>query len=193
MTPLQVYCDMTIDGGGWVVIQRRIDGTENFYRPWNDYVNGFGDKNAEFWIGLENMHILTRKRNVELRIDLKDFNNVEKYASYKTFVIGPGPKYELTFDDFVGNAGDAFNYKSGTRHQGMSFSTYDRDQDINGGGSCAKEWSGAWWFGRCFWAHLNGVYATPEAAPSSPSGVQWFTFHGAHRPLKYSEMKIRVL
>jgi hypothetical protein len=28
-----------------------MDGSENFYRPWNDYVNGFGNMNAEFWLG----------------------------------------------------------------------------------------------------------------------------------------------
>merc|ERR1719193_2622520 len=42
---VKVYCDMSKDGGGWTVIQRRghFGTTENFYRGWNDYRNGFGD------------------------------------------------------------------------------------------------------------------------------------------------------
>ena len=44
-----VYCDTTTDGGGWMVFQRRQEGSVDFYRNWTDYQNGFGDLNRN-WI-----------------------------------------------------------------------------------------------------------------------------------------------
>ena len=73
---LQVYCDMETDGGGWTVLQRRQDGSEDFFRTWNDYTAGFGDLNGEFWLGLEAIHRLAPMqfdRSVTtLRVDLRD-------------------------------------------------------------------------------------------------------------------------
>jgi len=47
-TTVQGYCDTVTDGGGWLVIQRRKDGSEDFNRFWWEYEIGFGDLRGEF-------------------------------------------------------------------------------------------------------------------------------------------------
>ena len=53
---LQVSCDQTTLGGGWLVFQRRVlGGVLNFTRLWVDYRNGFRDQ-SELWLGNEHVH-----------------------------------------------------------------------------------------------------------------------------------------
>merc|ERR1712179_625653 len=50
---IKVYCDMDDEEGGWTIIQKRFDGSENFFRSWKDYEAGFGNKTGEHYIGNE--------------------------------------------------------------------------------------------------------------------------------------------
>jgi hypothetical protein len=58
------------------VIQRRDnfgEAKENFNRDWADYKKGFGDPSREFWMGNENIYMLTSQEDYALRIELEDF------------------------------------------------------------------------------------------------------------------------
>ena len=70
------------------VIQRRGDygePRENFTRDWQDYKNGFGDLNAEFWFGLDYMSRLTLENQMILRVDLEAHDGRTAVAEYTTF------------------------------------------------------------------------------------------------------------
>ncbi|XP_025754264.1 fibrinogen-like protein 1 isoform X1 [Oreochromis niloticus] len=196
-SPVQVYCDMS-EGGGWTIIQRRHSGAQTFNRSWEEYKNGFGDMDAEFWLGNDNLHYITEQGNYTLRINLEDFDGNQRYAEYKNFrVADEKDHYCLSFGVYVGTAGDALSgtYQVGVSdwasHQGIKFSTYDQDND-NYNGNCAEEDKGGWWFNKCHSAHLNGKYYPSGYYNSvTDDGVVWYTWRGWWYSLKTSIMKLR--
>lgn len=199
-SPVRVYCDMS-EGGGWTVIQRRINGTETFNRSWTEYKEGFGDMTAElgeFWLGNDNLHYITAQGSYSLRINLEDFDGNQRYAEYKDFeVASEKDHYRLNFGAYVGTAGDALSgrFQVGVSewasHQGIKFSTYDQDND-NYNGNCAQEDKGGWWFNKCHAAHLNGkYYPNGHYSAGTDDGVVWYTWRGWWYSLKTSIMKLR--
>uniref|UniRef100_H2YQD4 Fibrinogen C-terminal domain-containing protein n=1 Tax=Ciona savignyi TaxID=51511 RepID=H2YQD4_CIOSA len=193
---LEVYCDQTTDNGGWMVIQRRTDGSENFFRTWAEYQEKFGNLSNEFWLGLENLHALTRMGSYELRIELEDCANIRKFAKFSSFSIGSvEEQYSLTVSGYSGNAGKSrycicIAGDSLTYHNGRRFTTKDVDNDsynVN----CAVRHHGAWWYDSCYQSNLNGAYLNCQTTTSQ--AASWYTFHGTEYSLKFIEMKFRPI
>ena len=191
--PFSVWCDMK-NRGGWTVFQRRRDGSENFYRGWADYENGFGNVKGEHWLGLKKISCLTSvKGKIKLRIDLDDFAGYSKYACYDSFHVDTAStNYRLTIGGYqnwgIGAAGDSM-----TRHSlnGMPFTTHDRDNDRHSSINCAVHHQGAWWHNLCTHSSLNGLYLHGQ---SDHRGVIWQYFNATSsslRTLRYSDMKLR--
>ena len=180
---------MDTDGGGWTVIQRRVPyGNVNFTRDWSDYEKGFGDLDGEFWYGLNNIHYLTTRDEVELRIDMVRDDNVTKFSwSYPTFSIaGPTDKYRLTIGVGVGTGHDAMQDANGRQ-----FSTYDNDND-NIGENCAYVYQGGWWYDNCYHTNLNGPHIQPTYPGVSENALlMWGDGHDLDS-LSSVEMKIRI-
>ena len=187
MDVANVRCDMTTSSGGWIVFQRRIDATVDFYRGWSDYKNGFGDLNGNFWLGLEKIHKLTSPgRGAILRVDLKHYStpNQLKYAEYCNFEItSESDGYRLKCSGHSGTLGDSLTY-----HDNRRFSTNDRDQDSTSG-SCAIAHKGGWWYGSCMESNLNGPYLSHTT--SKDQYMYWKTLSNNYGGILFSEMKIK--
>ena len=179
----KVFCDPC---GGWTVIQRRVDGSENFNRPWSDYEKGFGDLNEEFWYGLEAISCLTKAGQWELRVDFEFKNKTRSYLHYSVFKVGSASdKYPLTISGFTGiTPTDPLAY-----HNSMKFSSYDNDNDKNGG-NCAVQTNnakdnGGWWYNGCWHINLNLKYNPAQYGSIYLAGI-WYN-------PRWIEMKIRPL
>lgn len=143
MAPFVAPCDSQIAGPGWMIMQRRIDGSVDFNRTWQDYKHGFGNVSGEFWLGLERLHKLTTSRRYELYVQVVNMTDHVLNSRYDTFVIGSeDEQYEIKSLGKCTGPG----YNSLRRHKGIKFTTLDRDNDEYNKLNLAMEYSGAWWY-----------------------------------------------
>ena len=181
----QGYCDAKRDGGGWLVVQRRKDGSVSFDRGWVEYEEGFGDLNGEFWYGLTSLHCLTSQGQWELRIDLTHTNGTKTFLHYKQFAIGSASdNYPLQISQYKG----IYPVDPFLSHplNGIKFTTKDRDNDKLGG-NCAVNGNGknsnGWWFRNCALIQLNKQYSVKDKIYD---GSSWHNY-------LFIEMKIRPI
>jgi len=146
---------------GWIVIHQHLGFTFNWNLTWAEYKAGFGAIDADFWLGLEEMHLLTSSQPYRLRVELQQkVSNIWFSVEYWSFRIGDelNDKYRLEVSGYSGDVGDALQFEGsfndglvGTKlHNGMKFSTYDHDNDMNGRKNCALNEEGGWWFNKCY-------------------------------------------
>lgn len=166
--PIPVFCDQEYESGGWTVIQRRIDGTQSFERTDKDYVNGFGNVDAEYWLGFEHIYQLLTYAPHELAILLEDFSGNQFHAKYEhvemiKYENDRIPSYYLRkCESYNGNAGDfimkarqsSYDERNGTTtveyiptDRGHSFAEYGHDP-----------YYGGFWIESASASNLNGRY-----------------------------------
>ena len=182
------YCDMETDGGGWTVLLKRQDGSVDFYRNWTDYKNGFGNLEGEYWLGLDNMYILTHQRGEtpQLRVDLADWERNTAFAKYDRFSVGDeDSNYTLYVSGYQSDstAGDPLSI-----HNTAKFSTPDRDND-GSRFNCAVANNGPWWHWACYRSLLTGRYLRNGVVQLG--GVNWYSWRENYYSYRVAEMKIR--
>ena len=148
-----------MQNGGWVVIQRRKQGDTDFQRGWKGYVEGFGDLEGDFWLGLEKIHRLTTGGS-QIYFILGHYNSSlqNDWAYYESFAVSDNLSgYKMHVDTFgyKGSIKELLSY-----HDGQEFSTMDRDNDLFSH-SCSTQYggNGGWWYQSCYrLGILNGFY-----------------------------------
>ena len=185
VTKVYASCDMEADEGGWVVIMRRFNGSVDFNRTLEEYEFGFGDITSEFWYGLKNIHCLTKREPVQLRVEIGNGTEPLIVWKYQTFSVGAGPYYQLTI---AAGKGTGDTYDALYQHRNQYFYTYDRDRY-----TCGRRYGAGWWYypsgAICHYGNLNGKYE-PAGAPAK-SKLLWYTA-SASRYLHYTHVEMKV-
>ncbi|XP_075280446.1 angiopoietin-related protein 3 isoform X2 [Opisthocomus hoazin] len=136
-----VYCEMKF-ASSWTVIQNRVDGSLDFNQTWDAYVNGFGDLNEEFWLGLNKTYAITRQGDYILRIELQDWKDNKRYIEYAFSLGGLATDYALQLSRISGSIPNALPEQTELR-----FSTADRDGDVINDFNCPENYLGT--LGNC--------------------------------------------
>ncbi|XP_068221202.1 techylectin-5B-like [Palaemon carinicauda] len=150
-----VYCDLESEGGAWTVFLKRQQQTEqvDFNESWENFKKGFGDPNAEYWLGNDNLHILTSNGPSTLRVEAENFLGEKRWAEWSFFgVADEAHKYQVTFDQYTNSStlGDSL-----ISNNGSFFTTFDSDNDEQTDLNCAvgsphSLWGkGGWWYRSC--------------------------------------------
>ncbi|XP_072232892.1 fibrinogen alpha chain isoform X2 [Leuresthes tenuis] len=195
-----VYCQQEGLMGGWLLVQQRESGVRGFNRTWAEYREGFGSVDAqgkgEFWLGNQNLHLLTNQGETLLKVELEDWEGGVGTAEYVVRVGTEEEGYPLHVSGYTGDAGDALTMPKSVRapdlsHNGMKFSTFDKDND-KWEENCAEVYGGGWWYHSCQAANPNGIYHKGANTPYGvENGVVWVTYKPASYSLKTVRMFIR--
>ena len=139
-----------------LLIQQNINGSDFFNRSWAEFKVGFNDSIGNYWLGNELLSQLTVNHRYKLKFDLQSRSNTSNWywAEYSTFRVLPETyNYELVVYGYSGNAGrDSLSY-----HNGMMFTTYDRDNDPWSGNCALHVRGGGFWYKTCAHCYVNAA------------------------------------
>ncbi|XP_070552318.1 sushi, von Willebrand factor type A, EGF and pentraxin domain-containing protein 1-like [Ptychodera flava] len=195
VSPVEVFCDMATDGGGWTVIQNHVNNSVDFARDWQGYKDGFGVLGWGYWFGNDNIHYLTTQDTYILRIEVSDYSGNDIWANFNAFSIADETSlYTMTIGSQLdGNEADQMTY-----HNGVPFSTRDNDNENNPDYNCGDFLESGWWYKQeflpghnvaCYMSDFNKPFVPNCPNPLGPKygvGVD-----GVEYCLRTTSMKVR--
>ncbi|XP_066482343.1 angiopoietin-related protein 3 [Tiliqua scincoides] len=182
-----VYCEMKSESS-WTVIQNRSDGSLDFNQTWDNYINGFGNLEGEFWLGLHKIYSIVDQADYILRIELEDWKANKRYIEYTFVMGGPETDYAVRLSKITGNISSAL-----PEEKVVKFSTKDRD-NTEQRVSCPESDSGGWWYTACEETNLNGKYIKPSSKgkfEKKKRGLYWKPQKGRPYLLKSTKLMIQ--
>ncbi len=95
---------------------------------------------GEFWLGLENIHSISRQGQYVLQVELSDWAGQQPVAHYRFQLDGEEKKFTLHLED-ESSPQDQEKVMT-TGGSGLPFTTADRDNDLAADINCAELLSG---------------------------------------------------
>jgi hypothetical protein len=105
--PIPVNCDQSTNGGGWLIISRKVNNLFDFDRSNDEYAEGFGQIHSNFWLGSKKIAAIV-KESAQLLIEIQNEHGQISYAMYRYFRMEVSNENETTgsIAGYTGNAGD---------------------------------------------------------------------------------------
>lgn len=171
-----------------LIVMRNHNGVSDFRFSWNSYVSGFSNSFLGFWLGLNKMYLLSSTLYRTLHVLFMLGNEAWFAWQYNHFTILDAsrnyPMYFSSSKNFKISSGNDVQFGDClTFVQNISFSTWDKDNDLDPMKNCANLIGAGWWYMDCE-PKCNPLGRTPN--PDAPS-MSDFKLSGLDRNISLSQ------